>query len=322
MFRYFLQKICNRKYNVLYVIILHIICRDPHFKMLICCCCVSDEPCLGDKSIFCQVEVLAQYCSIPGYHKMCCESCNRKSGFSTVSPDLHPPFSWLPDFTFPSIPQTSPAPTRQTSASLTTAAPLLHTTKASVRRARPTRPDLTSAITSPKPDEASSLRAPTVQNSTSSLPPELTVNSTSHPAAQNQNRTVDSVPNIRRKREDAVGDQTDTVDMNSPVTWSPDGATNILFISKIILKTTCICSKHRWRWSLNYIWKKIVWKSPPPVNACCFKDFSIFLLEHKVYFTSVTSHVWMQSRDWLPQKSWMSSGPSTALPTILCFIWT
>ncbi|XP_056627598.1 A disintegrin and metalloproteinase with thrombospondin motifs 14 isoform X1 [Triplophysa dalaica] len=177
---------------------------------------ISNEPCLGDKSIFCQVEVLARYCSVPGYHKMCCESCNRKSGFSTVSPDLHPPFSWLPDFTFPSVPQTSPAPTRQTSASLTTAAPLLHTTKASVRRARPTRPDLTSAIT--KPDEASSLRAPTVQNSTSSLPPELTLNSTSHPAAQNQNRTVDSVPDSRRKREDAARDETDTVDMNSPVT--------------------------------------------------------------------------------------------------------
>uniref|UniRef100_U3K103 ADAM metallopeptidase with thrombospondin type 1 motif 3 n=1 Tax=Ficedula albicollis TaxID=59894 RepID=U3K103_FICAL len=40
----------------------------------------DDEPCLGDKSIFCQMEVLARYCSIPGYHKLCCESCSRRSG--------------------------------------------------------------------------------------------------------------------------------------------------------------------------------------------------------------------------------------------------
>ncbi|XP_030046489.1 A disintegrin and metalloproteinase with thrombospondin motifs 3 [Microcaecilia unicolor] len=39
----------------------------------------SDEPCLGDKSIFCQMEVLARYCSIPGYNKLCCESCGKHS---------------------------------------------------------------------------------------------------------------------------------------------------------------------------------------------------------------------------------------------------
>ncbi|KAM4780185.1 A disintegrin and metalloproteinase with thrombospondin motifs 3 isoform 1-T1 [Cyanocitta cristata] len=39
----------------------------------------DDEPCMGDKSIFCQMEVLARYCSIPGYHKLCCESCSRRS---------------------------------------------------------------------------------------------------------------------------------------------------------------------------------------------------------------------------------------------------
>ncbi|XP_009944697.1 PREDICTED: A disintegrin and metalloproteinase with thrombospondin motifs 14, partial [Leptosomus discolor] len=37
------------------------------------------EPCLGDKSIFCQMEVLARYCSIPGYNKLCCESCGKKT---------------------------------------------------------------------------------------------------------------------------------------------------------------------------------------------------------------------------------------------------
>ncbi|KAM6442239.1 A disintegrin and metalloproteinase with thrombospondin motifs 14 [Liasis olivaceus] len=38
----------------------------------------SKEPCLGDKSVFCQMEVLARYCSIPGYNKLCCESCSKK----------------------------------------------------------------------------------------------------------------------------------------------------------------------------------------------------------------------------------------------------
>uniref|UniRef100_A0A667XKX6 ADAM metallopeptidase with thrombospondin type 1 motif 14 n=1 Tax=Myripristis murdjan TaxID=586833 RepID=A0A667XKX6_9TELE len=47
-----------------------------------------DEPCLGDKSIFCQMEVLARYCSIPGYNKLCCESCNKKEGLATFAPDL------------------------------------------------------------------------------------------------------------------------------------------------------------------------------------------------------------------------------------------
>ncbi|XP_065603086.1 A disintegrin and metalloproteinase with thrombospondin motifs 14 [Cyrtonyx montezumae] len=45
----------------------------------------SREPCLGDKSIFCQMEVLARYCSIPGYNKLCCESCSKKASV-TASP--------------------------------------------------------------------------------------------------------------------------------------------------------------------------------------------------------------------------------------------
>uniref|UniRef100_A0A7N6AA09 ADAM metallopeptidase with thrombospondin type 1 motif, 3 n=1 Tax=Anabas testudineus TaxID=64144 RepID=A0A7N6AA09_ANATE len=39
-----------------------------------------NEPCNGDKSIFCQMEVLARYCSIPGYNKLCCDSCSKRSG--------------------------------------------------------------------------------------------------------------------------------------------------------------------------------------------------------------------------------------------------
>ncbi|XP_019349080.1 A disintegrin and metalloproteinase with thrombospondin motifs 3 [Alligator mississippiensis] len=44
----------------------------------------NDEPCLGDKSIFCQMEVLARYCSIPGYNKLCCDSCSKRG--STLPP--------------------------------------------------------------------------------------------------------------------------------------------------------------------------------------------------------------------------------------------
>ncbi|XP_041856163.1 A disintegrin and metalloproteinase with thrombospondin motifs 3 [Melanotaenia boesemani] len=43
-----------------------------------------DEPCNGDKSIFCQMEVLARYCSIPGYRKLCCDSCSKSSGPSSL----------------------------------------------------------------------------------------------------------------------------------------------------------------------------------------------------------------------------------------------
>ncbi|XP_028930040.1 A disintegrin and metalloproteinase with thrombospondin motifs 3 [Ornithorhynchus anatinus] len=48
----------------------------------------TDESCSGDKSIFCQMEVLARYCSIPGYNKLCCESCSKRS--STLSPPYLP----------------------------------------------------------------------------------------------------------------------------------------------------------------------------------------------------------------------------------------
>ncbi|MFT7807184.1 A disintegrin and metalloproteinase with thrombospondin motifs 14 [Arapaima gigas] len=51
----------------------------------------SDEPCLGDKSIFCQMEVLARYCSIPGYNKLCCDSCSKKPGPTTQPPALETP---------------------------------------------------------------------------------------------------------------------------------------------------------------------------------------------------------------------------------------
>lgn len=99
----------------------------------------SDEPCLGDKSIFCQMEVLARYCSIPGYNKLCCESCNKKEGLSTLSPDLlkfFPSASVEPDALFnPPTPAEAPPPATTQSPS--------QTTKAGGRRPRSTSQGLT-----------------------------------------------------------------------------------------------------------------------------------------------------------------------------------
>ncbi|NXA73705.1 ATS14 metalloproteinase, partial [Thryothorus ludovicianus] len=71
----------------------------------------SREPCLGDKSIFCQMEVLARYCSIPGYNKLCCESCGKKAASSTGSPPVTgiPPGTTTPSpalvlFPYPTTP--------------------------------------------------------------------------------------------------------------------------------------------------------------------------------------------------------------------------
>ncbi|NXT48981.1 ATS14 metalloproteinase, partial [Pluvianellus socialis] len=71
----------------------------------------SREPCLGDKSIFCQMEVLARYCSIPGYNKLCCESCGKKASSATSSPPATGP-SATPGTSAPSpAPPLSPHPT-------------------------------------------------------------------------------------------------------------------------------------------------------------------------------------------------------------------
>lgn len=64
-------------------------------------CPSPGEPCLGDKSIFCQMEVLARYCSIPGYNKLCCESCGKKASSTTGSPPVTGP-SALPGTSAPS----------------------------------------------------------------------------------------------------------------------------------------------------------------------------------------------------------------------------
>ncbi|XP_077998997.1 A disintegrin and metalloproteinase with thrombospondin motifs 3-like [Glandiceps talaboti] len=47
-------------------------------------CGEEENHCLGDQSIFCSLDVLSVYCSLPGYSKLCCRTCNDVS--STNSP--------------------------------------------------------------------------------------------------------------------------------------------------------------------------------------------------------------------------------------------
>lgn len=51
------------------------------------------EPCVGDRSIFCRMEVLDRYCTIPGYHRLCCESCIKKVSGPNASLASPPTFS-------------------------------------------------------------------------------------------------------------------------------------------------------------------------------------------------------------------------------------
>lgn len=46
---------------------------------------LSEDHCQGDKSMFCRMEVLSRYCSIPGYNKLCCKSCNTYSNITEDS---------------------------------------------------------------------------------------------------------------------------------------------------------------------------------------------------------------------------------------------
>uniref|UniRef100_H3B8X2 ADAM metallopeptidase with thrombospondin type 1 motif 2 n=2 Tax=Latimeria chalumnae TaxID=7897 RepID=H3B8X2_LATCH len=57
----------------------------------------SKYRCYGDKSVFCRMDVLVRYCSIPGYNKLCCKSCGSYNDTTTPTPtksneieELHP----------------------------------------------------------------------------------------------------------------------------------------------------------------------------------------------------------------------------------------
>lgn len=66
------------------------------------CSVCAAEPCLGDRSILCQMEVHERYCSIPGYHRLCCESCTKKASGPDAS--LDPGLTSPPPFSTPGSP--------------------------------------------------------------------------------------------------------------------------------------------------------------------------------------------------------------------------
>uniref|UniRef100_A0A669D5R5 ADAM metallopeptidase with thrombospondin type 1 motif 14 n=1 Tax=Oreochromis niloticus TaxID=8128 RepID=A0A669D5R5_ORENI len=117
---------------------------SPQFLVMFSVLLLLDEPCLGDKSIFCQMEVLSRYCSIPGYYKLCCESCDKKESLTTHVSDFHntPVALAEPDISALSHPASSKPP------HVTTTQTLPKTTKAITRRRLFTTPLPTTAATS------------------------------------------------------------------------------------------------------------------------------------------------------------------------------
>ncbi|KAG2455697.1 A disintegrin and metalloproteinase with thrombospondin motifs 2-like [Polypterus senegalus] len=85
----------------------------------------SRQRCQGDKSVFCRMEVLSRYCSIPGYMQLCCKSCSEihPSVFSsmnqtndTLTNTSFPPISIIPLLLSPptEAPGTWPTPALDT----------------------------------------------------------------------------------------------------------------------------------------------------------------------------------------------------------------
>ncbi|KAG8579260.1 hypothetical protein GDO81_010779 [Engystomops pustulosus] len=69
----------------------------------------SEENCLGDKSVFCRLDVLSRYCSMRGYSRLCCKACNssQNSSDSNVRNNSIETFSPA-NPTLPSIPSIMP----------------------------------------------------------------------------------------------------------------------------------------------------------------------------------------------------------------------
>ncbi|XP_012886345.1 PREDICTED: A disintegrin and metalloproteinase with thrombospondin motifs 2 [Dipodomys ordii] len=51
----------------------------------------SKDHCQGDKSMFCRMEVLSRYCSIPSYNKLCCKFCNLQNNLTDLDDRAEPP---------------------------------------------------------------------------------------------------------------------------------------------------------------------------------------------------------------------------------------
>ncbi|CAN2387292.1 collagen catabolic process [Pristimantis euphronides] len=87
----------------------------------------SKEICLGDKSVFCRLEVLARYCSTRGYSRLCCKACNssqnssdnnvRNNSIETVLP-ANPTLASMPSTMSHTPVYSTPMPTRNGSDNL------------------------------------------------------------------------------------------------------------------------------------------------------------------------------------------------------------
>lgn len=66
------------------------------------CSMCAAEPCMGDRSSLCQMEVHERYCSLPGFHRLCCESCTKKASGPAAS--LDPRLTSPPPYSTPGSP--------------------------------------------------------------------------------------------------------------------------------------------------------------------------------------------------------------------------
>ncbi|XP_053739624.1 A disintegrin and metalloproteinase with thrombospondin motifs 3 isoform X2 [Synchiropus splendidus] len=155
----------------------------------------SNEPCLGDKSIFCQMEVLARYCSIPGYNKLCCESCNKKESQVTQHPDLY--------VTPATEHQTFTSAVFSTSSSSSTRLPV-QTTKANSRQPRLTTQPPTSAGVTASTGSSTSYPGPALPP----IPPRPTADTAT------ENRANSTLKPVKTKR-DHSGSESDSVHRKS-----------------------------------------------------------------------------------------------------------
>uniref|UniRef100_A0AAY5EV95 ADAM metallopeptidase with thrombospondin type 1 motif, 14 n=1 Tax=Electrophorus electricus TaxID=8005 RepID=A0AAY5EV95_ELEEL len=186
-----------------------------------------DEPCLGDKSIFCQMEILARYCSIPGYNKLCCESCNKKVTVATATPLLYSSVPLLPHFS--GRPASSPEP------SVLSTSPSPPTRTAAYRNPRSTVPGWTTAATSLTPISTSPAKTASpgpalagaslaLERFSSPLPPEQSAssNTTSWPSqdldrTELRNSTLVLPPSSQAGQGGSAEAETGSSDRNSAV---------------------------------------------------------------------------------------------------------
>ncbi|XP_023579068.1 A disintegrin and metalloproteinase with thrombospondin motifs 14 [Octodon degus] len=90
-------------------------CSLPACEAVPCAVCAA-ESCVGDRSIFCQMEALDHHCAIPAYHQLCCESCSKRASGPSASlgPSLaSPPTSPTPGSSSPQ-PKATPDVTEPT----------------------------------------------------------------------------------------------------------------------------------------------------------------------------------------------------------------